>query len=343
MSGPSKALRGSDWARGAFADYVGVLFHPAPRLRPERLYRTDADGDATLVLSLRHYWNVISVYWRPVAAISTMMVLTALLYLHTATYKYTASLIVAPVQQGNSSSMSGLAGLAGLASLAGVSLPGNSSQTQLQLYLAALKSTDVAATLARDPSISHIVFRESWDVQKGKWRDPGAGLLRGLMDAVQAVLGYPPTVWHPPGTKEMLDLLEKQIDVNAAPLSPIVTITYDDRNALFAERFILALHKAADDHLRTMTVARTTKYNEYLLRQLETVTSADQRQAIILSLSHNETLLTQASADVSFSVDVFSPPTASAAPTSPKPLVVLLAALLMGAFLGSALVLWRCA
>jgi uncharacterized protein involved in exopolysaccharide biosynthesis len=341
MSGPSKAHRGGDWASGAFTDYVGVLFRPAARRRIEKPYRAGADGDATFVLNLRHYWHVLTVYWRPVALVSAAMFLLAMAHLHTATYKYTATLIVSPVQQGNSSSA--MSGLAGLASLAGVSLPGNNSQTQLQLYLAALKSTDVASTLARDPSISHVLFRDAWDPASGRWRDPGGGPMRAIKDAVKAVLGYPPNVWHPPGTKEMLALLERQIDVNSAPLSPIVTITYDNKDPLFAEKFIVALHKAADDHLRTMTVARTTKYNEYLLRQLETVTSADQRQAMILSLSNNETMLTQASADVSYSVDVFSPPTASAAPTSPKPLVVLFAALLMGAILGSALVLWRCA
>jgi len=94
---------------------------------------------------------------------------------------------------------------------------------------------------------------------------------------------------------------------------------------------VLALHKAATSNLRKLTVARTSKYNEYLLRQLQTVTSTDQRQAIILSLSNNETMLDLGPAPTSsYSVDVFAAAHRLGEPDQPRPAVVLIAALLLG-------------
>jgi len=46
-----------------------------------------------------------------------------------------------------------------------------------------------------------------------------------VKDVIKGCWATPPSHWHPPGTQEMLALLERDVDVNSAPLSPIVTIS----------------------------------------------------------------------------------------------------------------------
>ncbi len=71
------------------------------------------------------------------------------------------------------------------------------------------------------------------------------------------------------------------------------------------------------------------------------MTSADHRQALINTLSDQEALRMAAGANISYSVDVFSAPTATSRPTSPQPKAILIGAALAGLLIGAVFVIVR--
>jgi len=99
--------------------------------------KADTIGLMDLLLLLWHSRKTI--LWTVLAT-----VLVAIIYLHSATYLYTAELDVTPVQSSASNVGGKLGGLSGLASLAGVNLPQNSGEAQFELYVEGIQSRSVA-------------------------------------------------------------------------------------------------------------------------------------------------------------------------------------------------------
>lgn len=289
-------------------------------------------------LDLWEYVRAVTGHMRPVLVCMGLAFLSGLLYLHTATYLYTVTMEVAPVDD-NSRSPS-LSRAAGLASLAGLNIGANSDQSKLAIYLATLQSAGVSAELLKNPEITHRIFQSSWDEKKKRWRQPPS-LTRFITGPIKSMLGYPSSAWQPPNVAAMMSVTSQNITIVRQPMSPIVTIAMKNRDPDFARKFLLAVHQAADDHMRQQTLERTAKYIAYLSEQLTHVTSADHRAALIETLSEQETTRMAASASISFAVDVFSPPTPSMQPTEPRPTVVLFISLVIGFLFGAALVIRR--
>jgi capsular polysaccharide biosynthesis protein len=242
------------------------------------------------------------------------------------------------------SSLSRLSGslgaLSSLSSLSNLALPASPSQTQLELYLAAVQSVPVATDLVNQPYIAHGVFWRDWDDEKRVWERPSE-IKSLIVNAGKAVLDMPIRDWHPPDGPQMAKALSEFVTVDYQRTSPIVTITYKDRDPQFGVSLLLALHKAADSRLRTRVVQRTATYIDYLQQQLRVVTSAEQRTALINALTNQEELRMAAMANVSYSVDVLVPPTPSIRPTDPNPYVYVVLFTLLGAIAGAGYILYR--
>jgi uncharacterized protein involved in exopolysaccharide biosynthesis len=351
-NGSERAIQGrvrSSWDealslwKGLLAILGRILFGPAtPGHRVRNLTssepdETDSAQDATI--NLARYVETIRIHIRKILVFATAAVLLGVGYLHVATYLYTATLQVTPVEGSRDTLTS--PGVSSLASLAGINLPGGQGQSQMQLYLAALNSSETGAELARQPAITHALFAGQWDEEHHTWREPKS-MLGGVSSFIKSALGFPPRAsWHPPDAESLMGVVENSVSVDYKPTSPIATITYKNRDPEFARQFLLALHNAADQQLRERALARATKYIEYLSKQLESVTSAEHREALIQAMSDQETKRMAASASVSYSVDVFSPPTVTTTPTDPRPTVVLIAAFLVGIMAGIVFVLLR--
>ena len=304
------------------------------------IFKRESETDRDVTLDLGQALGRLGRNLRPIVIITGAAILAAIGYLHFATYVFTATLQVTPVEQKTPLSSSGLSGLSSLASLAGsagISLS-TPSQTQLELYLAALKSPDVAGDLVKNPEISRIAFSSQWDGRRNMWRDPSP-IKHAIVGAIKAVLGFPLTRWYPPSDQQMMGYIQKNVVISHMPTSPIVTITFKHRNPQFAKSFLLALHNAADQRLRARALDRAAKYIDYLTRELQVVTSTEHRQALINTLSEQEEFRMAASADVSYSVDVFSPPTVTLRPTNPNPAMTIVVAMLLGLVIGSCYVL----
>ena len=292
-------------------------------------------------IDLGAFFAVVKARRRLFFSIIASTVLVALLYLHLATYKYTATLMVSPVTQSSQSgSISGkLGGLSSLASLAGINIGADAATQAFMLYQKGLYSRDVADLLAKDPQIMHAVFYKQWDADAKQWTPPNP-TKRAIIGFVQDLIGIPRHDWKPPDGALLQEYITDNVNVDIEPDKPVVTITYNDQDPEFAVKFLHAIDRTVDNKLRDLALVRSNQYIGYLSDQLTKVTNADVRDALMSTLTDQENTKMMASVTAPYSAQPFGPPSASRKQMIPKPFLVLAAALVIGGFFASLAVIW---
>jgi len=268
--------------------------------------------------------------WWIAAAVLTGL-LIAVIILETATYRYTASLKVTPVQA-NTSSLPG--GLSSLSALAGVSIGRGDVVKPFILYVQTVKGRGVAVALARQPQMMHHIFAAQWDAAGRRWH-PAPSLTGGLSTGFQRLVGVPIPGWHPPGAAEVQEWLEKRLGTQEDPKNGVAVVTLSDVDPAFATRVLTTIHQVADDLLRARTLQRTSNYIAYLQATLPTVTLVEHRQDLANILADQEKQRMIASATGSaFAAEPLGAVTVSDRPTTPDAPLVLLGGVAGGALIG---------
>ena len=255
--------------------------------------------------------------------------LAAILYLHVATYKYTATLVVTPVDRGSSGISNKLGGLAGLASVAGINLPQDQGVSYFQLYTEGYKTRHIAQALTADPLIMRQVFSAEWSPQAQKFVPP-ASAIKPLIVATKHFLGVPVYAWRKPDAARLQEYIGRNVKVAQDKKTSLVTISFNHPDPAFAAYFLKNLHGVVDNQLRLRAKKRAEESIAYLSQQLLTVTLAEHREAIAQSLSEQEKIRMMANSKMAFSADPLEDPVVSSRPTSPKALVVLGISLIIG-------------
>jgi uncharacterized protein involved in exopolysaccharide biosynthesis len=277
--------------------------------------------------------------WRLIGACALIGLVVSSLYLHVATYRYTAELTVIPVQSSGGGAAGRLGGIADLASLAGVSLPKDQGFAQYQLYFEGIHSRSVADALSKRTDLMKVIFRSEWDEKTKSWRQPTSPL-RPIVQAFKFILGIPNYDWQPPDGARLLLYMNSEIKVAEDPKKALATISFDHRDPKFAVAFLRALHDTVEGQLRQKALSVSRQYVSYLSEQLKTVTMVEQRQAIMNALVEQEKSVMMASSNAPFAAESFGDPTASYRPTSPVPILVLALGFLIGAAVGAGIAMF---
>jgi len=109
-------------------------------------------------------------------------------------------------------------------------------------------------------------------------------------------------------------------------------------NPEFAKKILLAAHKEANAVLREMVARHASQQVIYLQDKLAGITIADYRATLLQILSSQEKTLMLTQNNAPFAADIVSPPTASYVPSSPRPLLFVALAAVIGAMVGQAFV-----
>lgn len=280
-------------------------------------------------IDLGLFFRRIFQHWLLISGVVAATVAMAVLYLHVATYKYTVVLKVTPVDNGSTAAAGSLGGLGGLASMVGVNLSSGQGVAPFQLYLESLKSRDTAKLMMADETLMRSIFANQWNPETGKWQEPQSGL-RSVKRAVMSTLGMPVLPWHAPDATDMQAYLEANVSVAQDTKTRVGTVSMEHEDPQFAVEFISSLDRRVDSELRRRALVRGRANIEYLSQKLASVTIAEHRQAIADALSEQEKQIMMASSGAPFAAEPFGMAAASAGPTSPRPVLVLL----LGAVLG---------
>lgn len=267
----------------------------------------------------------------PVGIVAGLLLAT--LYLHRSQYSYSAQLKVyaAPSTGGKSAP----AGLGGLAALTGLAAGSGEAVSPFRFYLEAIYSPEVANRLARDPVLMRTLFAGEWDPKAGAWRQP-ASVSGAIRSGIAGLLGLPKFGWQPPDATRLQQYITDTVSVRQSVRTPIVVIGYDSGDPAFATRFLTRLHETVDGYLRQQQVARTRGNIDYLAGKLETVTLAEQRQALVVALTEQERQAMLAYGNAPYAAEPFDVATASLEPTRPRPIPLLGGAAAAGLVLGIA-------
>jgi capsular polysaccharide biosynthesis protein len=108
----------------------------------------------------------------------------------------------------------------------------------------------------------------------------------------------------------------------------------------FARRLMLAAHEQANIVLRDQQAQRARQQVQYLQQKLAQITVSDYRLSLLQILSAQETTLMLTQTDASFAAEILDPPVAPTTPVSPRPVLSLFVAMLVGTLVGAMIVIF---
>lgn len=261
-----------------------------------------------------------------------------IIYLNLATKTYTSELRVIPSESSTSVSAGRLGGLSSLAAVAGVSVGSSQGPTTFEVFLATIRTRELADQLARDSQVMQHAFPDEWDVATGRWTRP-VGVIADAKRTIWSLLGRD-RGWHPPSGARLQEYLAQNLSiVPSSQKNPITVIQYNHQDPAFARYMLNQINLVADQIVRRKALKEARQFAMYFERRLTNVFVLDLRQSIIQNLSEQEKLIMMASSNVPYSARLIEPPTVSDLPTRPQTFLALGAALALGFLLGATLAL----
>ena len=284
-------------------------------------------------VSIADILRQISLHKRILLSFPATFLLLAFAYLQFAEYRYAVNIQVTQV---TSASSGGTETLGAIAAAAGLNIPGtaNEGAQAFELFIQSLYTRDTAAALASDLPLMRALFPQEWDTYAGKWRDPHRWW-NAAVDAVAGIAGAPVKAWEPPNADRVQDFIVKNVTVSRDMRNPIVTIQilYPDPTA--AKWFLTPLHHVDDENLRHISLARTSKYIEYLSGEIQNVAVGDYRDALVNQMAAQEKRRMFASSSVAYAAQIFQMATASPEPIDPDARLLAALSVIVGSLLGA--------
>lgn len=246
--------------------------------------------------------------WLVFVAAGIAAVALAVLYLFLATPLYKASATVGPsTSSANSSKASNLALPFGL----GAALGDGGSSTLHKQFLQTVNSYDIAARLAADKEMAQRIVQPK--------------------DGVTVTAGM------------MADTLKAIMAVNKLRNAPLEDTTFTEITLLhedpaFAQKVLAHVFALSDEIIRKQVRESKTAQREVLLRSLEQTSNSYQRDALVKNLLEVEHELMTSQTNEPFSYRMIESLHAGERPASPRRLLVLAGAVIVGGVLGFAIV-----
>ena len=258
-------------------------------------------------------------------------------HLRLAERKYTVRYVFAPVASENSGP--NLGGLGGLASLAGVSLP-TSSSSDFLTYKFLLKSEEVAARMLKDRDLLLSVFSSEWDTERELFRQPASGPLRSVVRGLKNLLtGNEPSAYIPPNAARLSAWMANAFNSSEDRETGFLTLSAETANPTLMVDVITRATQETDQLLKERYVATAEQTMSFYQQQLSRARAREHREALAKLIAQEDQKLMLASKGSYFVAEPITEPYVSLGPTSPKALLVLALSVVLGGFLGAAIVL----
>ena len=271
-------------------------------------------------------------WWLLLAAIVLALLVTTVA-LKLSQPLYTASMIVAPAPTDLSAASQLASELEQFASLATLAQsPAKVERvSDLERYVQMIGSPTLAARLQAEHGLLQIVFEEDWDAENQVWRRPH-DLRATIEHALLGFFGFPS--WTEPDVAALADWLSSWVTVARLGGSAMLRLRMDHPKPEFAASVVQMVHTAADGLLRVDALTRIGAQIALAERELAAASSPTRRQALENMLSAQYQVEALLQVDQPYAAQVLVPVTASATPTSPNPLLILVLAAVVGAILG---------
>jgi len=264
-------------------------------------------------ISLKEVLQVIWMRrWRA-AAFTAALVTIALAVALLSPKKYEASTLIAVVTETPGGPQMGrlgsaLSGFSDLASLAGISIGGNSRGAET---IAVLQSRELTEQFIEKNNLLPVLFPRLWDARSRRWKTTNPEKVPNLWKADR--------------------YFKHQVrSVTQSPKTGLVTLTITWTDPRLAAEWANGLVKLTNDYLRAQAIAVSDRNIAYLEAQAAKTEEVGVRQSIYFVLENEIDKATLARGTEQYALRVLDPAAPPAEPSSPKPLMWCLLALLTG-------------
>jgi hypothetical protein len=242
---------------------------------------------------------------------------------------YTAEAVL-----GSTTSLNDASGLGGTGSLQSMakklkvgSLLGNQSLSDtFTEFTALLTSNRLAAVLSQKDSILPKIFYEDWDAEKKRWY-PRDSVLAMAIDVVKRIIGRP--VKPNPDQDDLAKYLSDEMGISTSLETGYITVTLKYRDRAGAEYLLSQILLEADNIIREDKRRDVSARIAYLQGALQDIAIADQKAALIDTLSQQQQQMMMIASDHRYASTYIDTPYAPYRPTSPNPIVDLLVAFIL--------------
>ena len=261
------------------------------------------------------------------------------LYLQSAERKYSVKYNLKPV--GETKRGPSFSGLGGLASIAGVQLP-TSSNNDFSIFKELITSTEVSEIIFKNKKIIREIFRSEWDEALNSYSRPPKSKIQTIVsDAKKILTGDIEVNYMPPNPRRLAIFINKNIQIGENKETGFLEFTSETSKPKFMLSLIIEATKASDKIMRQRYIDFSREPLAFYKEKLSTARSREHREALAELISKEEQKLMFASRGKHFIAEPYISPKISLHPTAPKPKVILALSLVLGLFLGAALVLMR--
>ncbi|HEU0162383.1 MAG TPA: hypothetical protein VFQ69_08275 [Rhizomicrobium sp.] len=285
--------------------------------------------------NLRYLLNALRAGWATLAVFMGVSVIFTLVTLANTPATYRVQMLVLPAP--SDQTQSGSTGSGALGALLGIG-PGAQSGGSYIRYQRLMGSPAVAERLQQKYRLLQYIFSDRWDEERETWR-PAPATLRGILLGWLFDLAHVP-MSPPPDTTMLADYIAAQVQILPSQTTDVVNVSMTSRNVAFAKRIMLLAHEQTNAVLRDQVARRARQQVDYLQAKLAQTSVADYRATLLALLSAQEKTLMLTQTDASFAAEIVSPPTASATPVSPRPILSMAVAVLVGGLAGALLVIF---
>ena len=271
--------------------------------------------------------------------ISIISVFFASFYLQSAQREYSVEYNVKPV--GETKNGPSFSGLGGFASLAGVQLP-TSSGNDFNIYKDLITAPEVSEIIFENKKIIREIFRSEWDETLNNYsRPPKSKIQIFVNDAKKLLTGNIDINYMPPNPRRLAIFINENIQIREDKETGFLKFTSETSKPELMLSLIIEATKASDKIMRQRYIGFSTEPLAFYKEKLRTARSREHREALAELIGTEEEKLMFASKGKHFIAEPYINPTISLYPTSPRPALILGLSLVLGLFLGAALVLIR--
>ena len=261
-------------------------------------------------------------------------------YLHRAERSYTVSVTLRPTEE-QSSAGGNLGGLGGLASLAGVQLPSGGA-TEFITFQAMLKSQEVASRLFADENLVQRLFAGEWNEGRKSFLRPAPSTLGNVKRLLEPLLtGEGQGAYVAPNAARLAEKITGAMSVSEDKTSGMLKLSMESAKPKLASDLLLAIIRETDGFLKERFVISGSEALQFYQQKIAKARSREHREALAKLIAIEERKLMLATRDGPFVVEIMMGPDQSLRPTSPKSSLILALGLVLGLFLGAAVVLLR--
>ena len=286
--------------------------------------------------------ELFSVLWRGkyFVIIFTMISLAAgSLYLRNVSSKYEVSILLAPVQEEQTTPNFG--NLGGLASLAGISLP-TGSASDFAKYEIMLKTQEISTLVFKEQNLIQALFSNEWDENQQIFREPKQNKKTLIKNYVKELLtGRPPKEYTGPSPARVTEFIDKKIRISLDKKTQYLNLSAENSNPELLTKLLVSMIKNTDELFKKKFIKQANDAVQFYQIKISKARSQEHREILATLIAKEERKLLLATRDGPFVAEILTGPNTSLNPTSPKANLILALSILLGGFLSCATLLIR--